>query len=148
MTELEITLLLCSFLSGADVETGHEFTNFGRARGIRIDCETPTHVVEVGYDGRSSRDSVHQAVFASALTGKTPYVVLIDSDGVEGRYEQEMRIVTARLGIGYARCAEDFIVRWSMTREFRLLGNDKTADDLPREASARSLCDLRALLGG
>ncbi|WP_167853442.1 hypothetical protein [Roseovarius aestuariivivens] len=39
-------------------------------------------MIEIGLDGKSSaRDSLHQALFAEHLTGKTPVVILIDRDG-------------------------------------------------------------------
>ena len=143
MGELVVTALLCGLLSGGETELRRDFLNNGRPRIVRIDCETPSHVIEVGLDGRASaRDSVHQAVFAAELTGKTPMVILIDTDGVEGRYEQEMRIVTRRLGIAYATCRQSFVERWAATSAFRVIGSDKRLDDLPRNASARRHCDL------
>ena len=143
MGELAITALLCGLLSGGETEIRHDFNNNGRPRIVRIDCETPSHVIEVGLDERASaRDSVHQAVFAAELTGKTPLVILIDTDGVEGRYEQEMRVVTRRLGIAYATCRRAFVERWAATTPFRNVGLDKSLDDLPRDAAARRHCDL------
>jgi hypothetical protein len=96
--------LLCALLGGAEPETPQFFEvhGFERPRYIRVDCETATHVIEIGLDEReSSRDSVHQAVLAAAFTGKQPMVVLIDTDGTEGRYELEMRLVTDHLGVAY-----------------------------------------------
>ena len=119
MGEVELAALLCAFLAGSETETRHYFDDYDQKRYVRIDCETDTHVIEVGLDQKaSSRDSVHQALFAAFLTGKKPMVVLIDRDGFEGRFEYEMRQVT------------------------RAAGSDKRLDDLPREASARSQCDL------
>jgi hypothetical protein len=142
MTETEIALLLCGWLAGAEVEGRQYFDNQDGRRHVRVDCETPTHVIEVGLDGTaSSRDSVHQAVFASVLTGKIPMVVLIDRDGVEGRYEQEMRLVTDRLGIPYGVCAEAFVTRWRMTQPFRAAARTG-ADDLPDGAATAARCDI------
>jgi len=140
MNEVEITLLLCAWLAGADVEASHSFDNLGGTRRIRTDCETSELVIEVGLDGTSgSRDSVHQALFASALTGKVPMVVMIDRDGVEGRYEQEMRLVAARAGVPYARCSKDFIVRWRMTQPFR---SGAALGDLPPETQSWGVCNI------
>lgn len=145
MTETEIALLLCGWLAGAEVEERQYFENQGASRHVRVDCETDSHVIEVGLDGKASaRDSVHQAVFAAALTGKVPMVVLIDRDGAEGRYEQEMRVVTGALGIAYAVCPEDFIARWRMTAAFRTVAadGDSGANDLPAGLAFGARCDV------
>lgn len=142
MNELDITLLLCAWLTGAEVETRHEFANLGRTRAIRVDCETEDIVMEVGLDGKaSSRDSLHQALVASALTGKVPMVVLIDRDGVEGRYEQETRMVAERAGVHYARCSKDFILRWRMTQPFRT-GPGSPVGDLPQGTQVWGTCNI------
>ena len=140
MGEVFLTALLCGFLGAAKTEAAHKFTNLGGTRGIRVDCETPTHVIEVGLDTKaSSRDSLHQAVFASIQTGKIPMVVLIDTDGVEGRYEQETRAVTARVGVTYGTCDKAFILRWAATAPFRArLGQT----DMPNLQTRISHCDL------
>ena len=142
MNEIFIAAMLCNLLGGADAETAKKFDNLGEERRIRVDCETPSHVIEIGWDhAASSRDSVHQAVFASVLTNKTPMVLLIDTDGEEGRYEQEMRMVTKRLGIAYHFCRKDFLIRWFSTQSFRdfslLQSNDLPAPDI-----AVSQCNL------
>ena len=144
MNEVALAALLCSFLSGGTAEQPHGFDNLGGVRRVRVDCETADLVMEVGLDRRASaRDSVHQAVFAAALTGKRPIVVLIDTDGVEGRYEQETRVVTGRLGIAYATCTEDFIVAWAATAGLR---RSTAGDDLPDDRTARA-CGLGRILG-
>lgn len=142
MNEIALIPLLCGLLGGAEDEQRHSFVNNGETVSVVIDCETPTHVIEVGRDVRSSRDSIHQASFAAWLTGKTPMVILIDTDGREGRYEQEMRFVAERLGVGYGVCSEAFLVRWAATAPFRALGSDKTLNDLPQEAAVRGFCDI------
>ncbi|MXQ07923.1 hypothetical protein GQ651_08695 [Alphaproteobacteria bacterium GH1-50] len=145
MNELAVTALLCGLLGGGVTEQKQYFPSLGETRHIRTDCETPTHVIEVGLDNTSSaRDSVHQAVFASMLTGKRPMVILIDTDGMEGRYEQEMRLVTRRLGVPYGTCRKNFVLRWAATSPFRGVGLDKTLDDLPQSASTRTHCELGA----
>ncbi|MEL7466833.1 MAG: hypothetical protein AAFN27_00165 [Pseudomonadota bacterium] len=142
MSEVFFAGLLCALLGGADAETAMKFDNQGSERGIRVDCETPTHVIEIGMDHtNSSRDSIHQAVFASVLTDKIPMVILIDADGNEGRYEQEMRLVTERLGIAYHRCKRDFLVRWSSTSALRGF-NPTQVNDLPRSGFAKTHCNL------
>ena len=142
MGEVQIAALLCSLLGGAETEERHGFSNLDRTRAVRVDCETPSHVIEIGLDQKSSsRDSVHQAVFAAGLAGKTPMVVLIDRDGVEGRYEQEMRAVTETLKIEYAVCRQAFIVRWVNTAAWR----NMRGNDLPRNRVAATHCDLNAL---
>ena len=94
MGEVELAALLCAFLGGSEAETRHHFDVDDRDRHVRVDCETAGHVVEIGLDGTASaRDSLHQALFSAHLTGKSPAIILIDSDGRVGRYEHEMRHV-------------------------------------------------------
>lgn len=144
MNEVALAALLCGFLNGGAAELPHVFDNLGAPRRVRVDCETADLVIEVGLDRRASaRDSVHQAVFAAALTGKAPVVVLIDTDGVEGRYEQETRIVTGRLGVAYANCSEDFILAWAATAGLR---GGAAGHDLPDDRVARG-CSLGRIVG-
>jgi hypothetical protein len=112
MGETELAMMFCAFLGGSQAETHHYFDVNGLSRYMRVDCETDTHLIEVGLDHKaSSRDSLHQVLFYAHLTGKEPVVVMIDRDGVEGRYEYEMRQTTAMTGVNYVSCAQDFIVR-------------------------------------
>ena len=143
MNELASTFLLCTLLSGGETETRHYFPNIGEERYVRIDCETPSHVIEVGLDNTpSNRDSVHQAIFAGILTGKTPMVIVIDTDGIEDRYQYELREVTKRAGVAYAVCSRDFVRRWVATSPYRELGLDKDLFDLPDEPLAKQHCNL------
>lgn len=151
MGEVQLAALLCAFLAGSEQETRHYFDVHGQKRHVRVDCETERHVFEIGLDGtESSRDSVHQALFFAHLTGKVPAVILIDRDGYEGRFEYEMRKVTAAAGVAYARCTKDVILRWAssapMRRTMRRTPGDGLADDLPREGNASTSCDLSGLL--
>ena len=116
-TEATYVGLLCGFLGGAQPETAHQFDVYGfdRPRHVEVDCETPTHVIEIGRDVLGSRDSLHQAAFAAVLTGKTPLVIIIDEDGSEGRFEQEIRRAADYLGIGHVRCSGAFLGRWAAT---------------------------------
>lgn len=143
MNEVAVTALLCLLLNGGETEVRHDFTNLGESRGVRIDCETPTHVIEVGLDNTSSaRDSIHQAVFASLLTGKQPMVVIIDRDGQEGRYEYELRRVAAALEIPYGTCSMAFIQRWAATAPWRDAIRIAGANDLPPPDIAARHCNL------
>jgi len=142
MGEVELAMMLCAFLAGSEGETRQYFDVNGLSRHVRVDCETDSHVIEIGLDGKSSsRDSLHQALFFAHLTGKEPMVIMIDRDGFEGRFEYEMRQTTGMTGVQYVRCAQDFIVRWRMTYPFR----NVTGDDLPGSVSAQAQCDLAAL---
>lgn len=146
MGEVQIAALLCAFLFGGETETRQYFDVNGMKRYVRVDCETPSHVIEIGLDGTASaRDSLHQALFFSDLTGKRPMVILIDQDGYEGRFEYEMRRVTAMTGVAYATCSKDLIVRWAATAGLRGAVPTTGADDLPANAAA-TLCDLRELV--
>ncbi|MFC3615214.1 hypothetical protein ACFORG_15735 [Lutimaribacter marinistellae] len=142
MGEVELAALLCAFLAGSDAETRQYFDVNGISRYVRVDCETESHVIEIGLDGKSSsRDSVHQALFAASLTGKSPAVILIDRDGHEGRFEYEMRKVAPAAGVIYVTCSQAAIERWSATAPSR----GRSGNDLPR-GQAGLACDLRALL--
>jgi hypothetical protein len=140
--------LLCGLLGGAEPETSHFFDVYGfeRPRYIRVDCETPTHVIEIGLDGRvSARDSVHQAVLAASFTGKAPWVILIDTDGAEGRYELEMRHVTEYLGIAYTSCSAGFLQSWSASAGLRR-PRAPGLSDLPDNPTAASRCPLGQII--
>lgn len=146
MGEVQLAALLCSFLGGSEAEVHVEFHNLARETFIRVDCLTSEFAFEFGLDKVSSRDSVHQAVLAAELTNTSPFVVIIDTDGREGKLEQEMRIVTDALGIRYARCSEGFIQRWAATSVFRAAGLDKSLDDLPRPTNYSVSCPLASEL--
>lgn len=121
MTETFLAPILCSLILGGTSEEPHAYSVGYNLHSIRVDCETDTHVIEVGLDKRSSLDSVHQAVFAAQLTGKAPMVVVIDTDGREDQYELQVRMVAGALGIPYAVYDEAFLIRWQMTSYLRNL---------------------------
>jgi len=142
--EATYVALLCSLLGGAEPETSLEFDVYGydRPREVRVDRETPTHVIEIGLDERvSARDSVHQAVFAATLTGKSPWIILIDTNWTEGRYEQEMRHVTEYLGLSYTRCSAGLLERWVATAGLRVRPT-VGGDNLPSNATLSALCPM------
>lgn len=119
-SEVELAAILCGLILGGEVETRHDFVAAGRDHHIRVDCETDTHVVEVGFDAkRSSLDSVHQAIYAAELTGKLPMVVVIDTNGVEENVEYQLRTVARAAGVSYLTVDKDFLIRWQMTWPFR-----------------------------
>jgi hypothetical protein len=134
-------------LAGSSAEERHYFDVYDTKRHVRVDCETATHVIEIGLDGKdSARDSVHQALFAAHLaTGKIPAVILIDRDGYEGRFEYEMRQVTGMLGLAYANCAAAWLEGWTARGGMRVVPDD--SNDLPREAWVASRCDLSQIVG-
>lgn len=152
MNEVTIAAMLCTLLNGGETEVRHHFPNLASDREpyVRIDCETPTHVIEIGLDNKPGvRDSVHQAVFGAFLTNrapdgmaKTPMVIVIDRDGVEDRYQYEARIVAQQLGIAYVSCSESFVQAWlartAMSGDYSL----KTLNNLPDNPVARQHCDL------
>ena len=90
-TEAEYNKLFCQSVGG-EQETRHDYS-YGNGEGyVLVDCETDTMVWEGGLDRRSSLNSVQQALFFAALTGKQPGVVIYDTDGVEDQYEYRIRI--------------------------------------------------------
>lgn len=86
---------------GGEEEVRHEYTYPAGASYIRVDCETATHVYEGGLDKRSSLDSVQQALFAAHVTGKTPAVVIYNTDGKIGRYEHRIKVACERAGVAF-----------------------------------------------
>lgn len=121
MNEAEAILILCAMLGGTP-EMRHGYAIDAGDFAVRVDCETADEVIEVGLDGtRTSIDSVHQAVFAAHLTGKRPRVILIDRDGAEDRAQHQVRVVAARLGVGFGTVTKDGLIRWQMTSYLRSL---------------------------
>lgn len=119
-SELDLALILCSLFAGGEVEVRHDYSVSGETRYIRVDCETPTHVIEIGLDARrSSFDSVHQAMFAAQVTGKAPMVVIVDTNGTEEPAEYQVETVARALGVAYRSYDIDYLLRWRMTAHFR-----------------------------
>lgn len=119
-TEVELAAILCGLIMGGASEVRHDYVAAGRDHHVRIDCETATHVIEVGFDAtRSSLDSLHQALFAAELTGKLPMIVVIDTNGIEEAVEYQLETVARRMGVSYLTVDEAFLVRWQMTWPFR-----------------------------
>jgi|GEM_PF-1142793 len=148
MGEVTIAAALCGLLAGSAVETNHYFDVNWERRHVEVDCETPTHVIEIGLDQKpDSRDSVHQALLAAYLTDfrKIPAVILIDRDDEEGKYELEMRRVTGMLGLAYATCSDKWIKAWQARGGMRVVPDG--TNDLPKEAWATSACDLSQIVG-
>lgn len=100
-TESDFNQLFCDEVGG-ETETRHNYT-YGEAQTgyVVVDCETPTMVWEGGLDRRSSLDSLQQAMFFAAVTGKEPGIVIYDTDGQEGQYEFQIRTTAELLGIDY-----------------------------------------------
>ena len=120
MGEVQIAALFCALLADSTPEAPKEFVSLGEDQRVRVDCETPNLVIELGFDNKAaSRDSVHQAVFAAILTGKEPMVVVLDTDGVVGRYEFEIRKVAEDLGVQYGVCKYDFYRALGCNRGFQ-----------------------------
>lgn len=111
MYESHFIAMLCALVLGGEPEVSHGYSVGYDLHRIRVDCETPDAVVEVGRDTRSSLDSVQQALFASHVTGKTPMVVLIDTDGREGPFELRVRTVAEMVGIEYRVYSSEFLAR-------------------------------------
>lgn len=119
MNEVFLASILCALILDGEAETHHAYTAVGETRHVEVDCETATHVYEVGLDKRSSIDSAHQAIFASVLTGKSPGIVMIDTNGQEDRFELQVRTTAQALGIAYQVFDKDYLLRWQMTDYLR-----------------------------
>lgn len=119
MGELELAAILCSLILGGEAEVRHPYSAAYDLHYVIVDCETDTTVYEVGLDKRSSTDSLHQALFAAHLTGKSPGIVMIDTNGREDQYEFQVRTVAEAAGVDYFVYDKDFLVRWQMTDYLR-----------------------------
>ena len=96
MTEAMATALFCAMIGGVE-EVRYDY-DYGY---IKVDCETPEYVIEAGLDKRSSLDSLQQSLFFNYITGKTPMIVIYDTDGEEGMYEYRIRTAAELAGVEY-----------------------------------------------
>lgn len=119
MGEVALAYILCALILGGETETRHGYSAGYDLHYIKVDCETDSHVFEIGLDKRSSNDSLHQALFAAELSGKIPAVVMIDTDGREDQYELQVRKVAEATGVDYEVYDKDFLIRWQMTEYLR-----------------------------
>lgn len=100
ITEADYNELFCDEVGG-ELEVAHSY-NFGTGIAyVYVDCETSYTVWEGGLDKRSSLDSIQQALFFHHVTGKSPAIVIYDTDGVEERFEYRIRIAAELAGIRY-----------------------------------------------
>ena len=100
VTEADYNELFCEDVGG-ETEVAHSY-NFGLGIAyVYVDCETADTVWEGGLDRRSSLDSVQQALFFHHVTGKTPAIVIYDTDGIEERYEYRIRTAAELAGVRY-----------------------------------------------
>jgi predicted RecB family endonuclease len=127
LNEAEAILIICAML-GDEPEARHRHTIDAGYFDIIVDCETDTQVIEVGLDKRSSLDSVQQADFAGWITGKSPMVLLVDTDATEGRFEFRIRTAATRLGVTYETISDEYLRRWQMTQHFRNIRAETLAD--------------------
>ena len=100
VTEDSYNQLFCASVGGR-TEVRHDYDYPGGRGYVKVDCETATRVWEGGLDKRSSLDSVQQALFFHTLTGKTPGVVIYDTDGQIGKYEYRIKSACVRAGVKY-----------------------------------------------
>lgn len=103
LDENDYNEFLCRILGG-ERETRQYYEYGDGNRGyVVVDCETDTFVIEGGFDSRSSLDSLQQALFFAVLTGKTPVVVIYDTDQEIGQYEHRIRVACNEAGVLYLR---------------------------------------------
>lgn len=106
MNEVFLNGLMCAALWG-EPEVLHTYEH-GR---VYADCETPSIVIEAGLDKRSSLDSIQQALFLSYLTGKTPAVIIYDTDDKIGPYEYRIMKAANLANVLYIRMHVDNLVK-------------------------------------
>ncbi|MEM9854754.1 MAG: hypothetical protein AAF841_09920 [Pseudomonadota bacterium] len=125
MNEAGFIAILCGMLLGGadeprlDYVGSYDLLGEAQSNHAYIDCETDTHVIEVGLDKRSSLDSLQQAIFASVHTGKQPKIIIIDRDGKVGRWETRIRTAARAVGVEFERISDDALIRTSMTHWMR-----------------------------
>ena len=90
----------CATVGGKE-QVRHYYDYPGGRGYVVVDCETDSHVWEGGLDKRSSLDSLQQAIFASALTGKEPAIVIFDRDGEIGKYEYRISTAAEAAGVRF-----------------------------------------------
>lgn len=117
--ETDLAAILCFLLLGGETETRQHYSVVGQSHHVRVDCETPGQVIEVGLDKRASIDSLHQALFAAVRTGKEPVIWIIDTDGREGKFEYQIKTVAQQVGVRYESIPINYLVRWQMTEYLR-----------------------------
>ena len=99
-SESDFNDLFCTE-AGGQTEVRHDYDYPGGSSYVIVDCETSNTVYEGGLDKRSSLDSIQQALFFSAITGKEPSIVIFDTDGKEGQYEFQIRTAAELAGVEY-----------------------------------------------
>ncbi|MEM6277247.1 MAG: hypothetical protein AAF714_09875 [Pseudomonadota bacterium] len=121
MGESEFIALVCISLLGGEPEQRHYY-NYGfdklgnhQTTHVRVDCETETHVYEIGKDSSSSFDSLHQTVFASHLTGKTPTILIFDTDDRFGQHETQIRDTARLMGVTFKHMPRQATLRFEQT---------------------------------
>lgn len=125
MNEAAFIAILCGMVLGGSSEQqlgyvgSHNLLGEARENDVYVDCETDTHVIEVGLDKRSSLDSLQQAVFASVLTGKAPKIIIVDRDGMVGRWETRIRTAARATGVEFELISDEALIRESMTHWMR-----------------------------
>ena len=100
VTEADYNKLFCNEVGG-ELEVRHYYSFAVGRSYVSVDCETSDTVWEGGLDKSSSLDSIQQALFFHHVTGKTPAVVIYDTDGVEERFEYRIRIGAELAGVRY-----------------------------------------------
>lgn len=110
MFESHFIAMICSVMLGGEAEITHGYSIGYDVHRIRTDCETETEVIEVGRDVRSSLDSLQQVLFAAEVTGKTPVILIVDTDGREGAYEYRIRMAAERAGVTFQLLHQSDIV--------------------------------------
>ena len=88
---------------GGEREVRHPYRYPSGVSSVVVDCETEDTVHEGGTDTRSSLDSVQQALFFAALTGKEPAVVIYDKDGMVSRFEHRIQVACVLAGVRHIR---------------------------------------------
>ena len=94
--------LLAKRLSGRrEVRLPYSLGASNSSSYVIVDIETTRYVIEGGLDKRSSLDSIQQALFAAAITGKKPAVAIYDTDQRWGKYEHRIWTAANKIGLKF-----------------------------------------------
>jgi len=94
--------LLAKRLSGRrEVRLAYSLGASNASNYVIVDIETNRYVIEGGLDKRSSLDSIQQALFAAAITGKEPAVAIYDTDKRWGKYEHRIWTAANKIGLKF-----------------------------------------------
>ncbi|WP_146132795.1 hypothetical protein [Hasllibacter halocynthiae] len=109
--ELQMGAFVCTVILGGEDQVRLYYDVEGIRHFVVADCLTEDEIWEFGIEGRSSFDSIHQALFAAELTGRDPSVMIFMDGDAEGAEAFQIRTVATEAGVSYETMPSQGIVR-------------------------------------